>query len=134
MQGFFNNQRLVAPSAAFHWQARWGGAEVFVTGDWCAWAVRDPPACSSPFLCLAASARGVEAAVSGGWTPRFIGLGRRLTRCLSRSSSRCGETPSARTFTWHAAWRCVTPSIPVRLHATAWLVPLAAMVCCLELC
>ncbi|KAK9834998.1 hypothetical protein WJX81_003222 [Elliptochloris bilobata] len=36
--GCFNNQRLVAPSAAFAWQARWGGTEVFVTGDWCAWA------------------------------------------------------------------------------------------------
>ena len=53
-QGFFNNQRLVAPSAAFHWQARWGGAEVFVTGDWCAWAVREPPPRLRPFQCVAA--------------------------------------------------------------------------------
>ena len=39
-QGMFNNQRVVAPSANFHWKAAWGGAEVFVTGDFAGWAVR----------------------------------------------------------------------------------------------
>lgn len=38
-QGMFNNQRLVAPSANFKWKAAWGGSEVFVTGDFTAWAV-----------------------------------------------------------------------------------------------
>ncbi len=38
----FNNQRLVAPSANFKWKAAWGGSEVFVTGDFTAWAVGDP--------------------------------------------------------------------------------------------
>ncbi|CAL8467114.1 g6650 [Coccomyxa elongata] len=37
-QGMFNNQRLVAPSANFKWKAAWGGSEVFVTGDFTAWA------------------------------------------------------------------------------------------------
>ena len=40
LQGTFNNQRLVAPSANFHWKASWGGEEVFVAGDFTAWAVR----------------------------------------------------------------------------------------------
>ncbi len=64
-QGFFNNQRLVAPSAAFHWQARWGGAEVFVTGDWCAWAVRAPPRVLEPLpVPCSECCGGVEAAGS----------------------------------------------------------------------
>ncbi|KAK9824654.1 hypothetical protein WJX72_012101 [[Myrmecia] bisecta] len=37
-QGFFNNQRLVSPTVTFHWSRKWGGSEVFVAGDFTAWA------------------------------------------------------------------------------------------------
>jgi hypothetical protein len=50
-QGMFNNQRLVAPSAHFHWKAAWGGREVFVTGDFTAWAVSLIPL-QAPSACL----------------------------------------------------------------------------------
>lgn len=39
LQGRFNNQRLVAESAAFTWSSKWGGREVFVTGDFTSWTV-----------------------------------------------------------------------------------------------
>ena len=39
-QGQFNNQRLVSASATFTWLSKWGGREVFITGDFTAWTVR----------------------------------------------------------------------------------------------
>ena len=46
LQGQFNNQRVVAASALFVWQAKWGGRDVFVTGDFVAWTVS--PLCQLP--------------------------------------------------------------------------------------
>ena len=43
LQGVFNNQRHVCPSVSFNWSSKWGGDEVFVTGDFSSWAVSKVP-------------------------------------------------------------------------------------------
>ena len=105
LQGVFNNQRHVCPSVSFNWSSKWGGHEVFVTGDFSSWAVSWHPvsrkvpivAGLSDFQCLQGRALV--------WILTLLSVG--------RSSFLCGKTPSHTTSIFPAVYQYVPFLIPI---------------------